>query len=492
MQRTSLIVRTTQTTTGTTTTSDSDMTTTPSASNTSITCTGTGNNSSSSLTVSFCCVVVGALASSALTYYYCQSRRSNKSSSSSNENDDNVPSPSGDITDTSILVNSWKQKRDEERTGRIRAEVKLRDALTKIQKYETKYKLVVDGTLNENAGDNEIFNTKDDIMVLQMIGNIISPFPKRMGTPRQGSLVPSVRGCVQLQSKIDPLLLDGIEAYSHIWILFSFHHNTNLNTSTKTKIRPPRAPHKVGQLSTRSPHRPNPLGLSLVKVERWEASKRRLHISALDLVDGTPVYDIKPWIPWDIPNIGHQKNTVGFLSGLPHGNYNNKDDIDNKDANAKSSSKSGHQTPWVVPSWVDSQDDVLPNVTWTTQAKTEITNLSKKNKIHPLLYPSSDPASLPQAISTIEQILAQDPRSSHRGLVKNKRGTVTSLAASSSSSFSTSSSSSPSNSMNEDDVYNTKGNDDAYRLQFGQTIVEFVVETDGACVKNIVEAPSPP
>jgi len=432
---------------------------------------------SSNIAAPLCCAVIGALASSALTYYYYHCK---------NNDQDDAPSMGGDGTDTFNILRSWKQKRDEERTGRIRAEVKLRDALMKIQKYETENKVKFNGKANElNAADNDINDPKDDIMVLQMIGNIISPFPKRMGTPRQGSLVPSVRGCVQLQSNIDPLLLDGIEEYSHVWIIFSFHQNTNLNTSTKTKIRPPRAPHKIGQLSTRSPHRPNPLGLSLVKVERWEPSKRRLYISALDLVDGTPVYDIKPWVPWDIPDIGHQNNTLGFLTGQPHGN-NNKDDKGN-DTNR--SSKMVQQRPWVVPSWVDSQDDVLANVQWTTQAESEITNLARKNEIHTLLYPSKDPTSLQNAISTIEQILAQDPRSSHRGRIKNKRGTVTTTTSSSSSS---SLLSTPSlSNKKEDDINNTNDSDDVYRLQFGQTIVEFVVETDGAVVKNIIEAPPP-
>jgi hypothetical protein len=139
---------------------------------------------------------------------------------------------------------------------------------------------------------------------------------------------------------------------------------------------------------------------------------------------------------------------------------------------------------WVVPSWVDSQDDVLASVEWTTEATDAITKLTTKNKIHPLLYPSKDGSSLADAVSTIEQILAQDPRSSHRGQIKNKRGTVSSTPSSSSLPSSSSSHKDNGGSTDVDD------NDGLYRLRFGETIVEFVVETGGAIVKNIVEAPT--
>ena len=164
----------------------------------------------------------------------------------------------------------WEKKRQEERTGRIRAEVKLRDALSKLKKAK-----VVTG--DEHA------------LPLSTVGIVHAPYPKRMGTPRQGALVPSSRGCIQFVKSLPPEILDGIDGYSHLWVIFQFHENTSLATSKKTKIRPPRGGGiKVGQLATRSPHRPNPLGLSLVTIDRWEPSTRRLYIKALDLVDGTP------------------------------------------------------------------------------------------------------------------------------------------------------------------------------------------------------------
>ena len=164
---------------------------------------------------------------------------------------------------------------------------------------------------------------------LQCIGTIISPYTKRMGTPRQGALVPSGRGYIQLNIPVE--CVDGLDMYSHAWILFTFHANTDAHTKqqtamqqskskqskkkgnstnnnsmsnlSKTKIRPPRAPHglKVGMLATRSPHRPNNIGLSLVQITSVDKKNKRLYISALDLVNGTPVYDVKPCVPWDIP-----------------------------------------------------------------------------------------------------------------------------------------------------------------------------------------------
>lgn len=129
------------------------------------------------------------------------------------------------------------------------------------------------------------------------IGTIDSVFKLKYGTPRQGTIAPSSRGSLTLHPSIPVESLDGIEEYSHLWILFIFHRNENKRF--KPKIEPPRAGgKKIGVFATRTPHRLNPIGLSLVKLERVEG--RTLHLSSLDLIQGTPVVDIKPYHPADV------------------------------------------------------------------------------------------------------------------------------------------------------------------------------------------------
>jgi tRNA-Thr(GGU) m(6)t(6)A37 methyltransferase TsaA len=206
-----------------------------------------------------------------------------------------------------------------------------------------------------------------------------------MGTPRQPQLVPASRGYIQFTAGVPAAALAGIEQYSHIWIIFEFHANTDTNASQKTKIRPPRAPRdtKVGQLATRSPHRPNPLGLSLVKLERWDETTRQLHVSGLDLVNHTPVYDIKPVVPWDIP-------------GFP-----------------------AFRVPLTVPTWVE-QDDVIPCVRFEIRALEGLRDAVHQGRLAPL-YTNTN-RGFEAAQQTLLEILAQDPRSSHKGVTGNGRG----------------------------------------------------------------------
>ena len=153
---------------------------------------------------------------------------------------------------------------------------------------------------------------------MRVIGTVSSPFPQRAGCPRQGgSLVPHTRSRIILD--VPKEMVDQLETYSHIWIVFRFHLNPRgkardqkrknpSNSFTATKIKPPRANgQKIGVLATRSPHRPNPVGLSLAFLERittvTKPQKRKrpqkkvcLVVRGLDLVDGTPIYDIKPYV----------------------------------------------------------------------------------------------------------------------------------------------------------------------------------------------------
>lgn len=146
---------------------------------------------------------------------------------------------------------------------------------------------------------------------VQPIGLIQSCFRQCIGTPRQGLLVPSSRASVKLSKNISPEAFDGLEEYSHVWITFQFHLNSNIckevkafhnqKSSTrftfKAKITPPMLKEKKGVFATRSPHRPNPIGVTLAKIDRVDKSSRCLYLSACDLVQDTPVLDIKPYVP---------------------------------------------------------------------------------------------------------------------------------------------------------------------------------------------------
>ena len=129
----------------------------------------------------------------------------------------------------------------------------------------------------------------------QEIGRISSPFTEKFGTPRQSNLVKNTESTIELREDLNPDIFDGIDAYSHVWILFVFDRNGETEFR-KTKVHPPRlGGAAVGVFATRSPHRPNPIGLSLARVVRREG--RRLTLNGLDLLDGTAILDIKPHLP---------------------------------------------------------------------------------------------------------------------------------------------------------------------------------------------------
>jgi tRNA-Thr(GGU) m(6)t(6)A37 methyltransferase TsaA len=127
------------------------------------------------------------------------------------------------------------------------------------------------------------------------IGFIDTCFKERFGTPRQPGLVPSSWGVLRLRPELNlNEALEGLEGFSHLWLIFVFHQNTN--KGIKAKIHPPRLEGgKTGLFSTRTPHRPNPIGLSVVTLDRIE--KGTIYLSGVDLLDGTPILDIKPYLP---------------------------------------------------------------------------------------------------------------------------------------------------------------------------------------------------
>ncbi len=130
---------------------------------------------------------------------------------------------------------------------------------------------------------------------LKPIGYLKSCFPDKFGVPRQSGVVPLTYSELVIDSEWQPeLALQGLEGYSHLWLVFIFH----LNKSARyhAKVHPPRLEGQtMGVFATRSPHRPNPMGLSLVEIV--EVKKDRLILAGADLVDGTPILDIKPYLP---------------------------------------------------------------------------------------------------------------------------------------------------------------------------------------------------
>jgi tRNA-Thr(GGU) m(6)t(6)A37 methyltransferase TsaA len=132
---------------------------------------------------------------------------------------------------------------------------------------------------------------------LHAIGTIRSCFKEKFGIPRQPGLNSEARATLELHPPFDREdALRGLEGFSHVWIVFIFHEA--LSEEWKTMVRPPRlgGNRKVGVFASRSMHRPNPIGISCVQLERIEGTS--LLLKGVDLLDGTPVLDIKPYVPF--------------------------------------------------------------------------------------------------------------------------------------------------------------------------------------------------
>lgn len=134
------------------------------------------------------------------------------------------------------------------------------------------------------------------------IGFVKTPFRDKFGIPRQPGLAAAAKGVVKLLDEPDlRTALKSLEEFSHLWIVFVFHEHGSLKW--KPSIRPPRlgGSRKVGVLASRSPHRPNPIGMSAVAIERIDfdaVGGPEIHVAGVDLLDGTPVLDLKPYIPY--------------------------------------------------------------------------------------------------------------------------------------------------------------------------------------------------
>ncbi|WP_413727762.1 tRNA (N6-threonylcarbamoyladenosine(37)-N6)-methyltransferase TrmO [Sodalis sp. RH19] len=136
---------------------------------------------------------------------------------------------------------------------------------------------------------------------LRQIGVIHSPYKEKFAVPRQPGLVPDGTGELRLLAPYNqPDAVRGLEAFSHIWLLFIFHQT--MEQGWHPTVRPPRlgGNSRIGVFATRSTFRPNPIGMSLVALRgiRLQGAEVILELGSLDLVDGTPVVDIKPYLPY--------------------------------------------------------------------------------------------------------------------------------------------------------------------------------------------------
>ena len=152
---------------------------------------------------------------------------------------------------------------------------------------------------------------------LKTIATIHTDFPSKFGIPRQGGLVEALKATVTFEPEYrDATALRGLEGYSHLWLIWLF--SESVMDGFSPTVKPPRlgGNRRMGVFATRSPFRPNPLGLTCVKLEGIELSGPQgplLRVAGADLMDGTPIFDIKPYIPYADC---HPEATGGFTDGI--------------------------------------------------------------------------------------------------------------------------------------------------------------------------------
>ncbi len=134
--------------------------------------------------------------------------------------------------------------------------------------------------------------------VYHPIGILRSPYSRRIDAPHQSTVVEgtetgeSATATLKLAEWLDGKVIQDLSGFDRLWLIFAFH----LSEGWKNSVKPPRGGPKRGVLATRSPHRPNSIGLSAVELIKIEG--RTLHLRGIDLLDGTPVLDIKPYVPY--------------------------------------------------------------------------------------------------------------------------------------------------------------------------------------------------
>jgi tRNA-Thr(GGU) m(6)t(6)A37 methyltransferase TsaA len=285
-----------------------------------------------------------------------------------------------------------------------------------------------------NTSDSDSDNIES--ITMKPIGKISSVYRLCVGTPRQGLLAPNSRGRIDLypdQMSSDSIL--DLDKFSHIWVVFIFHLNSTSskkrqNKQFPSKISPPAlGGKKVGVFATRTPHRPNPVGFSLCKIDKVVIPKKMKHkkakdqpysvyVSGLDLVDGTPVLDIKPYVP--------HYDSVGYVPDNQKNNDNSigidddDDDDDDDDEHNINDNDNESENSVRLPQWVSDGLDKRRPVSFTPSANKQLntimTNEDTANEMEFYGVASGRDASnedgLQRIKSCIEEVLSVDVRSS--------------------------------------------------------------------------------
>lgn len=141
-------------------------------------------------------------------------------------------------------------------------------------------------------------------MTIQPIATIHTEFPEKFGIPRQSGLAANLQARIVFEPEYrNPDALRGLEEFSHLWLIWEFSANRRSAENWQPTVRPPRlgGNQHMGVFATRSPFRPNPLGLSCVEIDRIETDADLgpvIYVKGADLMDGTPIYDIKPYVKY--------------------------------------------------------------------------------------------------------------------------------------------------------------------------------------------------
>ena len=341
-------------------------------------------------------------------------------------------------------LNKLKLMRKSERQGRINLEKKKRER----QNHQ----------ISEQNGK-----------FLRIIGYIHTPFIDRRGTPRQPILVPEARGVIKFnKTYINKDMFQEIKDFSHIWIIFLFHDNTSLNDNKKTvpaKIAPPRLMgKKVGCLSTRSPHRPNAIGLSVCEVE--SVGNNEIYIKGIDMVNETPILDIKPYIPYDIipSNI-----SLPMMKGL-----NELDEKDEEDGSRGMEQAEHKQLGRMleVPVWITESEIKMRPVHFSNNAEENIA------KAHDQIKSSKRFCQTQESTKRlITQVLRQDPRD------RKNRGTTTTGGDSQNNNNNNEIDNSKSYDISAGDEHDDNGN--LYHCRLDSLLLSFVVEEDRILVTKV-------